>query len=277
MIHILLLYIHWDINPEIANVFGISFRYYSILFLSGLLLSYYKLSNVFKREHFQKDLLDSLLIYGIVGIMVGARLGHCLFYQPEYFLSHPLEMVLPFRFYDGFEFTGYQGLASHGGVFGIFIAIIIFAKKKKLSFIKIIDMTAIVSGIGAGFIRLANLMNSEIIGKPTKFSWGFIFERVDHVPRHPAQLYEAICYFLIFILLNQLYMRNKGALGTGFFFGILITSIFSIRFFIEFIKENQVSFEDDLLVNMGQILSVPYVLLGLGFILYGLRKYRSLQ
>lgn len=267
--------IHWNPDPEIINVFGISVRYYGLLFLTGLFLSYYKLGRLFKHQNFKDEALQQFLMFGVVGILAGARLGHCLFYQPDYYLAHPLEIILPFRLEGGFEFTGYQGLASHGGVLGLLIAIIIYSRKNKISSMTLIDMTAIVAGIGAGFIRLANLMNSEIIGKATNASWGFVFERIDNVPRHPAQLYEAICYFIVLAVMNYFYKRNSKSLGTGFFFGLLIFLIFTIRFIIEFIKENQVGFEDALALNMGQILSIPYILLGAGFIIYSRFKLRK--
>ena len=271
-------YIHWNPDPEIINVFGISIRYYGLLFVGGLVLSIYILGWIFKRENIPAENLEKLSIYGMIGILVGARLGHCLFYEPSYYLSHPLEMILPIRFLQsgGIEFTGYQGLASHGGALGLIIALIFYSRKTKHSMLDTIDLIAVVAALGGGFIRLANLMNSEIIGKPTTLSWGFIFERVDNIPRHPAQLYEAISYFLIFAVMIILYKTKREKLRYGFFFGLVLVLVFVARFFIEFIKERQVGFEENMTLDMGQILSIPYVVVGIGFMIYGLRKTKKM-
>ena len=271
-------YIHWNPDPEIINVFGISIRYYGLLFVGGLVLSIYILGWIFKRENIPAENLEKLSIYGMIGILVGARLGHCLFYEPSYYLSHPLEMILPIRFLQsgGIEFTGYQGLASHGGALGLIIALILYSRKTKHSMLDTIDLIAVVAALGSGFIRLANLMNSEIIGMPTTLSWGFIFERVDNIPRHPAQLYEAISYFLIFTVMIILYKTKREKLRYGFFFGLVLVLVFVARFFIEFIKERQVGFEENMTLDMGQILSIPYIIVGIGFMIYGLRRTKKM-
>ena len=271
-------YIHWNPDPEIINIFGISIRYYGLLFVGGLILSIYMLGWIFKRENIPAENLEKLSIYGMIGILVGARLGHCLFYEPSYYLSHPLEMLLPIRFLQsgGIEFTGYQGLASHGGALGLIIALILYSRKTKHSMLDTIDLIAVVAALGSGFIRLANLMNSEIIGMPTTLSWGFIFERVDNIPRHPAQLYEALSYFLIFAVMIILYKTKREKLRNGFFFGLVLVLVFIARFFIEFIKERQVGFEENMTLDMGQILSIPYIVVGIGFMIYGLRKTKKM-
>lgn len=270
--------INWNPDPEIINIFGFSLRYYSILFVSGLILSIYILGWIFKREDIPSEDLDKLTLYGMIGIVAGMRLGHCLFYEPSYYLSHPLEMILPITFPPdgGIKFIGYQGLASHGGTLGLLIAIYFYSRKTKNSMIDTIDLIAIVAALGSGFIRLANFMNSEIIGMPTTLPWGVIFERVDNVPRHPAQLYEAISYFIIFAIMMILYKKKRDKLKNGFFFGLVLVLIFVARFIIEFVKENQVGFEDGMIFNMGQILSLPYIIVGIGFMIYGLRKTKSL-
>jgi len=275
----ILSFIHWNPDPEIVNIFGISIRYYGLLFVGGLVLCIYILGKIFKRENIPAENLNILSIYGMIGILVGARLGHCLFYEPSYYLSNPIEMVLPITFLPdgGIKFIGYQGLASHGGALGLIIALFFYSRKTKHSMIDTIDLIAVVAALGSGFIRLGNLMNSEIIGMPTKRPWGFIFERVDNVPRHPAQLYEAISYFLIFALMLFLYKTYRAKLKNGFFFGLVLVLIFMARFFIEFFKENQVGFEEHMTLNMGQLLSLPYILVGIGFILFGLWKTRKLN
>ena len=271
-------YIHWNPDPEIVNIFGISIRYYGLLFVSGLILCIYILGWIYKRENIPSKHLEKLTIYGLIGIIVGARLGHCLFYEPSYYLSHPLEMILPITFPPdgGIKFIGYQGLASHGGVLGILIALYFYYRKTKHSMIDTLDLVAVVAGVLFGFIRLGNFMNSEIIGIPTTKPWGVIFERVDNVPRHPAQLYEAISYFIIFAIMMILYKKMRNRFKSGFFFGLGTVLFFTARFLIEFVKENQVGFEDGMTLNMGQLLSLPYIVVGFGFIIYGLMKTRKL-
>lgn len=270
-------FIHWDIDPEIIKIFGIPLRYYGILFVGGLILCIYILNWIFKKEDIPLDKLEKLSIYGMIGIFAGARLGHCLFYDPSYYLSHPLEMLLPIQQTagGGYEFIGYQGLASHGGALGLIIALIIYAKRTKESIIKTIDLIAVVAPLGGCFIRLANLMNSEIIGIPTRVPWAFIFVREDNLPRHPAQLYEAISYLAIFGLIFYLYKTKRDKLQNGFFFGLSISLIFIARFVIEFIKERQVPFEEQMQLDMGQLLSIPFIIVGLGFVIYGLIKTKN--
>jgi len=274
----ILNYINWNVDPEIINVFGISIRYYGLLFVSGLILCIYILGWIYKRENIPSEHLEKLSIYGMICILAGARLGHCLFYEPSYYLSHPLEMILPITFPPdgGIKFIGYQGLASHGGVLGLVIALYFYSRKTKHSMIDAIDLIAVVAGLSFGFIRLGNFMNSEIIGIPTTRPWGVIFERVDYVPRHPAQLYEAISYFIILAIMMILYKKMRDRLKNGFFFGLATVLFFTARFIIEFVKENQVGFEDGMTLNMGQLLSLPYIVVGIGFIIYGLMKTRKL-
>jgi len=275
----ILNYIHWNPDPEIINIFGISIRYYGLLFVSGLILCIYILGWIYKRENLPSENLEKLSIYGIIGILAGARLGHCLFYEPSYYLSHPLEMILPITFPPdgGIKFIGYQGLASHGGVLGLLIALYFYSRKTKHPMIDTIDLIGVVSGLSFGFIRLGNFMNSEIIGIPTTKPWGVIFERVDNLPRHPAQLYEAISYFIIFAFMMILYKKRRDRLKNGFFFGLGSVLFFTARFVIEFAKEDQVGFEEGMTFNMGQLLSLPFIAVGIGFILYGLWKTKKLS
>lgn len=272
-----LTYIRWNPDPEIVDIFGISIRYYGILFVGGLILSIYILGWIFKKEKLPPENLEKLSIYGMIGILVGARLGHCLFYEPSYYLSNPLEMILPISFLPGggIKFIGYQGLASHGGALGILIALYFYSRKTKHSMIDAMDLIALVAGVTLGFIRLGNFMNSEIIGVPTTKPWGVIFEQVDSIPRHPAQLYEAISYFIIFAIMIILYKKKRERLKNGFFFGFATILFFTTRFIIEFVKEDQVRFEEGMTFNMGQILSLPYIAVGIGFLIYGLWKTKK--
>ncbi len=187
-------------------------------------------------------------------------------------------MILPITFPPdgGIKFSGYQGLASHGGVLGLLIALYIYSRKTKHSMIDTLDLIAVVAGLSFVFIRLGNFMNSEIIGMPTTKPWGVIFERVDNIPRHPAQLYEAISYFIIFTIMMLLYKKMRARLKNGFLFGLATVLFFTARFVIEFVKENQVGFEDKMTLNMGQLLSLPFIAVGIGFIIYGLMKTRKL-
>jgi phosphatidylglycerol:prolipoprotein diacylglycerol transferase len=271
-------YIYWNVEPEIINVLGISIRYYGLLFVTGLIICMYILGWIFRRENIPPKFLEKLSIYGIIGILAGARLGHCLFYEPLYYFAHPIEMILPITFPPdgGIKFIGYQGLASHGGALGLLIALYFYSRKTRNSLINTIDLIAVVAALECGFIRLGNFMNSEIIGIPTTKPWGVIFERVDNLPRHPAQLYEAISYFIIFTIMMILYKKMRDRLKNGFFFGLVLVLCFTARFIIEFVKENQVGFEDGMTFNMGQLLSLPYIVVGIGFIIYGLKKTRKL-
>jgi len=275
----ILNYIHWNLDPEIINVFGISIRYYGLLFVSGLILAIYMLGWLFKRENIPSKNLEKLTIYSMIGIIAGARLGHCLFYEPSYYLSHPLEMILPVTFppNGGIKFTGYQGLASHGGVLGLLIGLFFYSRKTKHSMIDILDLIAVVIGVSLGFIRLGNFMNSEIIGMPTTKLWGVIFARVDNLPRHPSQLYEAISYFIILAIMIILYLKMRYKLKNGILFGLATVLFFIARFLIEFLKEDQVGFEEGMTFNMGQLLSLPYIAVGIGFIVYGLWKTKKLS
>ena len=272
-------YILW--NPDIVafSLGPIEVRWYSLLWCIGLFAVYQLMHYLFKEQKLGEDKFEPMFVYCFLGILIGARLGHCLFYEPEYFLSHPVEMFLPIRkFADGeWHFTGYEGLASHGGTLGLMLAIILYCRKVKLNLMHVLDNVAIVTPICACAIRLGNLMNSEIIGRPTDVPWAFIFQRVDMQPRHPGQLYEALCYAVFFFIGWAIYRRsldikrvNKEKkplfdirVGSGFYFGLCIFLIFLSRIFIEFTKENQVDFESSMTFNMGQLLSVPFVLLGL--------------
>ena len=274
------LFIHW--NPDVVafTIGSFSVRWYSLCWCIGLLSVFLLEQKLFKEQGIADEKFDPLFIYAFIGILVGARLGHCLFYEPEYFLSsgkHIVEMLLPIRFrQDGsWALTGYTGLASHGGTIGLIIALWLYVRRTKQSFLLVLDNIAIVTPICACAIRLGNLMNSEIIGNPTQVPWAFVFERVDDIPRHPGQLYEAIAYFLFFFVGWWFYRRHCEKVGTGFFFGLCIFLIFTFRFFIEYTKEIQVNFEQGMLFNMGQLLSVPFILLGAWFMVHGWRRVES--
>lgn len=258
-----LMYILW--NPDLTVFLGI--RWYSMCWLIGLVLAYFVVRLLYKQQGIKEELFEPLFIYCFVGILIGSRLGHCLFYEPDYFLSsgkHIVEMFLPIRFMadGGWRFTGYEGLASHGGTLGLMIALWLYVRKTKLNIWRVLDNIAIATPTTACFIRLGNLMNSEIIGKVTDVPWAFIFERVDQAPRHPGQLYETLAYALLFFIGWALYKKRPEKVGTGFFFGLCLAYIFTARFFIEYTKEVQVAFEASLPFDMGQLLSVPFIIIG---------------
>lgn len=263
-----LLYILWNPDLEIFRIGNFAIRWYSTCWLIGLALAYFIVKWLYKDQKVKDAYFDPLFIYCFLGILIGARLGHCLFYQPEYFLSswtHVVEMFLPIhQMADGsWKFTGYEGLASHGGTIGLMVALYLYYRKTGMNLWHVLDDIAIATPITACFIRLGNLMNSEIIGTPTNVPWAFIFERVDMTPRHPGQLYEAIAYFFFFFVMLHFYKRTSKKVGTGFYFGLCLTLIFTFRFFIEYTKDIQVDFESGMIFNMGQLLSIPFIILGI--------------
>lgn len=263
-------FIHWNPDTVICELGPFAIRWYSTCWLVGLLLSYFTVKYLYKKQGLPDEKFEPLFLYCFIGILVGARLGHCLFYEPDYFLSsgsHIIEMLLPIRqdIYGSWHFTGYEGLASHGGTIGIILALLLYSKNLKVKMWTVLDTISISVPITAGFIRMGNLMNSEIIGKPTDVPWAFIFERVDMLPRHPGQLYEAIAYFCFFFVLWYFWRKKPQLVGTSFFFGLDILLIFTFRFFIEYTKEVQESFEQNMLFDMGQLLSVPFIILGAYF------------
>lgn len=264
------LAIHWHMNPELFSIGSISLRWYSLLFVSGFILGWFIFKGFFKRERVPETLLDPLLYTLLIGTIVGARLGHCLFYQPDYYLGS----------WEGFKeiFMPWKGgLASHGGTIALVIAMWWFAKhygrKHDFDFVWIVDHLAIAVCFAACFIRLGNLCNSEIYGDVTSLPWGFIFElRGETEPKHPTQLYEALSYLILGVVLILLYKYRLDKMYRGTFIGLFFTILFGMRFLIEFIKEPQVGFEEDMVLNMGQWLSVPFILLGIGFLVYSFVK-----
>jgi len=269
-----LSYILWNPDDTALRIGSFAMHWYSLCWLIGLVLAYLIVRRLYKEQKIKDELFDPLFLYCFIGILVGARLGHCLFYQPDVYLSswkHFVEMFLPIEFTgnNDWHFTGYRGLASHGGTFGLMIALWLYVRRTKLNIWRVLDNIAIATPATAFFIRIGNLMNSEIIGKPTDVPWAFIFEQVDMLPRHPGQLYEALAYAVLMFIGWRLYRRNPQRVGTGFFFGLCLTYIFTARFLIEFTKEIQEPFEAALPINMGQILSLPFIAIGIACMVGG--------
>lgn len=263
----------WDINPEIFPGFAY-LRWYGASWALGMFFGYQLVSRIFHKEGIPIADLDKLTTYIALGAIIGARLGHILFYDPIHYWHHPIE-ILPIRLHPTFEFTGLAGLASHGGIIGALLALFLFTRKYKKNYLWLLDRLTIGGAALGGFIRLGNLMNSEIIGIPSQKPWAFIFTGIDQVPRHPAQLYEALFYLTLSIALFLLWKTGKYQNHKGFLFGLGITSIFIQRFLIEFLKENQVAFENELLLNMGQLLSVPMILVGVFMMVWSYRITKS--
>ncbi|MCF8381051.1 MAG: prolipoprotein diacylglyceryl transferase [Bacteroidales bacterium] len=283
-----LLSIVWDVDPWLVQ-FGDSFgiRWYGLLFASGFLFGYLIFNHYFKKDGLSTEILDQLTIYMALGTIIGARLGHCFFYDFDYFIRHPLEILMVWK----------GGLASHGAFFGIAIALFLFVKKTGLSLLWIMDRIAVVTALAGFFIRMGNLMNSEIYGHATKLPWGFSFVRDrssranfydpetgeflgQHLPCHPTQIYEALSYLVIFIILFWAIRKFAPKLKEGVIFAWFMISVFSVRFLIEFLKFEQSDFEVNMInklhINMGQMLSIPFVLLGVGVLLW-LRKNGKLS
>lgn len=267
----MLAFILWQPRLEMFHLFGWPVRWYSMCWCVGLLLAFFIVQWLYRNQKIAREKFDPLFFYCFFGVLIGARLGHCLFYEPGYFLSHPLEMILPMRHTDaGWRFTGYEGLASHGGAIGLMLALWLYVRKYGVNLMRVLDDIALAAPLTGAFIRLGNLFNSEIVGRATDVPWGFIFiNNGEHFARHPSQLYEAVAYLIIFGVGMWLYGRHRERAGTGFFFGLCLTLVFSFRFFVEFFKDVQESFEQGLPIDMGQILSLPFIALGLYCLLGG--------
>ncbi len=250
-----LAFITWNISPEFLHISErVIIRYYGLFWSLGLLVGYFLLHALAKREQYPSLVADKEALYATIGVLIGARLGHCLIYDPVHYLSNPLELL---HFWEG-------GLASHGGGVGVLLALALLARRLRVPFLWIMDRIAIPIAFIATMIRLGNLMNSEIYGVETTRPWGFIFTRAgETLPHHPTQLYEASGYFLVFILLAFLYYRRPTLRRyRGLLFSIFLVLMFTVRFLVEFIKEPQSAYEVGMFLNMGQLLSIPFLLYG---------------
>ena len=261
-----LLSIRWNVDPTMFSIGSLDIRYYGLFWALALMWGVWYFQKFIEREKLPEKVLDSVFWWGALSCIIGARLGHCLFYQPDYYLGSWqgfTEIFMPWK----------GGLASHGGTIALFIAMWWFARhygrKYDFDFVWILDHLAIAVCFAATFIRLGNLCNSEIYGDVTNLPWGFIFElRGETEPKHPTQLYEALSYFLLGVFQILMYKYRLDKLYRGFFIGTFFIGCFGMRFLIEFIKEPQVGFEQDMVLNMGQWLSIPFVLLGVAFLVY---------
>ena len=264
----------WDPSLSPFSIGSFEVRYYAICWMLALLAAYYIVQKVYRDNNIPEEKFDPLFFYCFFGILLGARLGHCLFYEPGYYLAHPVEMILPMKEINGeWVFTGYAGLASHGGTVGILIALLLYIKKTGIKLMWVLDSIGVAAPLFGCLIRLGNLMNSEIYGDVTDAPWGMIFVQAgETMPRHPAQLYEAIAYLLIFFVVFYLYRKRVNKVGSGLYIGISVSAVFLFRFLVEFIKKEQVGFEKDMFINMGQILSIPLIITGLCFIYFSFKN-----
>jgi len=278
----MLEYITWNADPILIRLGDLRIGWYGLLLACGFLLAYLVFQKMTTREGLPEKLSDKFAICLILWTVVGLRLGHCLFYEwNSYFKHHLLEIFIPFvETAEGWKFTGYAGLASHGGVIAILCYVLWFSHKHKINLLWMMDRLAIAIPLAAAFVRCGNLMNSEIIGTVTHQPWGFIFMQLEGngtdeccEPRHPAQLYEAVVYLSLFFFQVWYYFRHtKGKIPLGRAAGITLTVVFIARFLIEFVKKEQVDFEKGMALDMGQLLSIPFILLGIFFVVRSYRK-----
>jgi phosphatidylglycerol:prolipoprotein diacylglycerol transferase len=255
----------WDVNPVLIEFFGLKIHWYGALFATAILAGLQVMKWIFQQEKIKLELLDSLLMYCVFGIIVGARLGHCLFYDPEFYLSNPLKIL---AIWEG-------GLASHGGGLGVILAVYFFQRKYKVGYLWLLDRLAIATALFGFFVRFANFMNSEIIGIQTNVPWAVVFSRIDLLPRHPAQLYESLSYLSIFIALLLLYRFSSIKNQAGALFGAFLCLVFTARFGIEFIKVKQTAYTAEFWLNTGQALSIPFFVVGIVLLLQAWKKSRS--
>lgn len=258
--------IPWNVDPEIFRIGNFAIRWYGLLFASGFVFGYLIMKKIFANEGLSIAKLDRMTVYVALGTIVGARLGHCFFYEPSYYLAHPVEILK----------VWHGGLASHGAAIGILLALWLFARKEKKPFIWSLDRVVIVVALAGALIRLGNLMNSEIYGVETTLPWGFVFLRNhETVPKHPTQIYEALAYLITFGILLRLYWRNKGKQKPGLLFGLFLIMVFGFRFLVEYVKEDQVAFEAGMKLNMGQLLSIPFIVTGVAILAWSLSRKKA--
>ncbi|MGS2740459.1 prolipoprotein diacylglyceryl transferase [Sinomicrobium sp. M5D2P17] len=257
------LSINWNPSEGIDLGFFM-LRFYSLMFVVAFVLGWFLMKKIYLREGLTVKELDSLFIYTVLATLIGARLGHFLFYEPEMFIKDPLHIFLPVEFSPKFRIVGFRGLASHGAAIGIIIAMYYYSKKIiHKPILWILDRVVIPVAFGGVFVRIGNFMNSEIIGKPTNSDYGVVFQKLGETfPRHPSQLYEACGYIIVFLILWYTYWKTEKRNNLGYIFGLFLVLLWTVRFIVEFFKENQVAFEDQLSLNMGQWLSIPFILIG---------------
>ena len=272
------LQIIWEPASDGIRLFGnFKIHYYSMMWIVAFVLGYWIMKKIYNNENQSEKKLDSLFMYSVLGIMIGARLGHVIFYQAELFREDFFSVFLPFKFSGGFEFTGFRGLASHGATIGMIVSMYLYNKKVlKKSILWILDRVVIACASGAIFIRIGNFFNSEIIGKPAEegLPWAVVFKNIDNIPRHPGQLYEAFGYLFVFLIVYFIYWKTKKGMQEGYLFGLFLLLLMTVRVFVEQFKIAQVDGREDWILgfNTGQILSIPFILIGIYFMFFHKRK-----
>lgn len=268
------LQIVWEPSSDGIRLFGdFKIHYYSLMWMLAFVLGYQIMKKIYKNEEQSEKKLESLFMYSVLGIMIGARLGHVIFYQSELFREDFFSVFLPFKFSGGFEFTGFRGLASHGATIGMITSMYIYNKKVlKKSVLWILDRVVIACALGGIFIRIGNFFNSEIIGKAAAegLPWAVVFKAVDNIPRHPGQLYEALGYVFVFLIVHSIYWRTKKGLQEGYLFGLFLLLLMTVRVFVEQFKIAQVDGREDWILglNTGQVLSIPFIMIGIYFMFF---------
>ncbi len=252
----------WNVDPVLLSLGPVTIHWYGALFASSIFAGLYCMKWIYQQENHNVESLDNLLIYVVVGIIVGARLGHCVFYDPDYYFANPMKIL---AIWEG-------GLASHGGGLGAIIGTYFYARKAPFSFIWLLDRLAIATALFGIFVRSANFVNAEILGKPSDVPWAIVFERIDSIARHPAQLYEAIAYALIFVTLTIVYRTTRARDFQGMLLGLFLIMTFTARFIIEFFKEQQAAYSIEVSINTGQMLSIPFFLVGIGLVAWSLKR-----
>jgi prolipoprotein diacylglyceryl transferase len=272
------LQIIWEPASDGIRLFGnFKIHYYSMMWIVAFVLGYRIMKKIYTNENQSHEKLDSLFMYSVLGIMIGARLGHVIFYQAELFREDFFSVFLPFKFSGGFEFTGFRGLASHGATIGMIVSMYLYNKKVlKKSILWILDRVVIACASGAIFIRIGNFFNSEILGKPSEegLPWAVVFKNIDNIPRHPGQLYEAFGYLFVFLIVYFIYWKTKKGTQEGYLFGLFLLLLMTVRVFVEQFKIAQVDGREDWILgfNTGQILSIPFILIGVYFMFFHKRK-----
>jgi len=260
-------YFIWNIDPNIFTFGALQLRWYGLLFVGSFFLGLMLLQWVYKRENRDPAILDNLLIYIMVGAVIGARLMHCFAYEPEFYLSHPMEI---FKVWKG-------GLASHGGLLGVLLALYVFTKKYNESYMWLLSRVAMPGALTAAFVRFGNLFNSEILGLPTDKPWAIVFERIDMIPRHPVQLYEAFSYLTLLFILVMVYRKVTPAFATKILPGIFLTFMFIMRFLLEYTKTRQADYTTSLPFTTGQMLSIPFILIGIIWIILAIKNHHKVM
>jgi prolipoprotein diacylglyceryl transferase len=255
----------WNFDPVLLSLGPITIHWYGALFAAAIMAGLHYMKWIYQQDNKNTSSLDDLLIYAVIGIIIGARLGHCLFYDPDYYLSNPLKILA----------INEGGLASHGGGLGVIIAVYFYARKNNIKHLWLLDRLAIATALFGIFVRSANFINAEILGKPSDVAWAVIFERIDTIPRHPAQLYEAFAYLTIFLTLHLLYKHSQIKKSHGMLLGVFLILTFTARFIIEFFKQGQAAYNLESMMNTGQLLSIPFFIVGLYLVVNGVIKISS--